>query len=130
MPGLNLHMETMKYKVHLSHSFKEIMAILQLHPVFAVASIYHVHIPLHMLQPRYVEKKSKYPHENTGVPGRAARLWTLQFCIRCLSVIPKNTCVTASSTVERFMWLSNMDRYIPTAFSAKHDFDNNFFGVW
>lgn len=91
MPGLNLHIETMKYKVHLSYGLKEMMEILQLHPIFAVVSIYHVHIPLYMLWPRHAGKQCKHQHQNTGVPGCAASLWTPHFCTLYLSAIPKDS---------------------------------------
>lgn len=62
---------------YLNDGFKEMMAILQLHPIFAEVPIYHVHIPLYMLWPRHVGKQCKHQHQNTGVPGCAASLWTL-----------------------------------------------------
>lgn len=67
-------METMKYKVHLSYGLKETMEILQLHPLFAVIPIYHMHILLYMLWPRNVGKQCKHQHQNNWVPGCAASL--------------------------------------------------------
>lgn len=64
----------MKCKVYLNYSFKEMMAILQLHHTFAVVPIYHVHVPLYMLSPGHMRKQCKNQHQNTEMPGCEAIL--------------------------------------------------------